>query len=66
MVSVTKEHNYFAHFFKTKGGMLKELSVEFDLIRYKGGRISELEAGINTEGLTGEKEGEQSHKRKIC
>ncbi len=25
MLSVTKEHNSFAHFFKTKGGMLKEL-----------------------------------------
>ncbi len=47
MVSVTKEHRSFTHFFKTKGAIPRELSVEFDLMRYKSGRISELEAGLN-------------------
>ncbi len=41
MVSVTKEQSYFAHFFKIKGGIPRELSVEFDLMRDKSGRISE-------------------------
>ncbi len=51
MVSVTKEQSSFAHFFRTKGGIPRELSVEFDLMRDKSGRISELEAGLNTEGF---------------
>ncbi len=38
-------------FFRTKGGIPRELSVEFDLMRDKSGRISELEAGLNTEGF---------------
>ncbi len=39
-------------FFKTKGGLPRELSVEFDLMRDNSGRISELEAGlINAEGF---------------
>ncbi len=58
MISVTKEQSSFAHFFKTKGGILKELSVEFDLMRDKSGRISELEAGLNAEGF--KKGGERS------
>ncbi len=29
MVSVTKEQSSFAHFFRTKGGIPRELSVEF-------------------------------------
>ncbi len=49
MVSVMKEQSSFAHFFKTKGGIPRELSVEFDLMRDKSGRISELEAGLNAE-----------------
>ncbi len=52
MISVTKEQSSFAHFFfKTKGGIPRELSVEFDLMRDKSDRISELEAGINAEGF---------------
>ncbi len=51
MVSVTKEQSSFTHFFKIKGGIPRELSVEFDLMRDKSGRISELEAGLNTEGF---------------
>ncbi len=51
MVSVTKEQSSFAHFFKTKGEIPRELSVEFDLMRDKSGRISELEAGLNAEGF---------------
>ncbi len=51
MISVTKEQSSFAHFFKTKGGIPRKLSVEFDLMRVKSGRISEFEAGLNTEGL---------------
>ncbi len=38
-------------FFKTKGGIPRELSAEFDLMRDKSGRMSELEAGLNTEGF---------------
>ncbi len=38
-------------FFKTKGGIPRELSVEFDLMRDKSGRIFELEAGLNAEGF---------------
>ncbi len=48
MESVTKAHSSFAH---TNGGMLSELSVEFDLMRYRTGRISELVAGLNTKGF---------------
>ncbi len=48
---LTKEQCSFAHFFKSKGGIPRELSVEFDLMRDKSGRISELEAGLNTEGF---------------
>ncbi len=51
MISVTKEQSSFAHFFKTKGGIPKELSVEFDLMQDKSDRISKLEAGLNTEGF---------------
>ncbi len=51
MISVTKEQSSFTHFFKTKGGIPRELSVEFDLMRDKSGRISELEAGLNTDGF---------------
>ncbi len=51
MVSVTKEQSSFAHFFRTKGGISRELSVEFDLMRDKSGTISELEAGLNAEGF---------------
>ncbi len=51
MVSVTKEQSSFAHFFKTKGGISSQLSVEFDLMRDKSCRISELEAGLNAEGF---------------
>ncbi len=51
MISATKEQSSFAHFFKSKGGIPRELSVEFDLMRDKSGRISELEAGLNTEGF---------------
>ncbi len=51
MVSVTKEQSSFAPFFKTKGGIPRELSVEFNLTRDKSGRISELEAGFNAEGF---------------
>ncbi len=32
MISVTKEQSSFAHFFRTKRGIPRELSVEFDLI----------------------------------
>ncbi len=54
MVSVTKEQSSFAHFFfKTNRGIPRELSVEFDLMRDKSGRISELEAGLNAEGVKG-------------
>ncbi len=53
MVSVTKEQSSFAHFFRTTGGIPRELSVEFDLMRDKSGRISELEAGLNTGLNTG-------------
>ncbi len=52
MVSVTNEQSSFAHYFKTKGGIPRELSVDFDLMRDKSGRISELEAGLNAEGFT--------------
>ncbi len=38
-------------FFKIKGGLPRELSVEFDLMRDKSGRISDLKAGLNAEGL---------------
>ncbi len=38
MVSVTKEQSSFAHFFRT-GGIPRELSVEFDLMRDKRGRF---------------------------
>ncbi len=51
MISVTKEQSSFAHFFRTKEGNPRELSVEFDLMWDKSGRISELEAGLNTEGF---------------
>ncbi len=51
MVSLTKEQSSFAHLFKTMGGIPRELSKEFDLMRDKNGRISELEAGINAEGF---------------
>ncbi len=51
MVSVTKEQSSFAHFFRTKWGIPRELAVEFDLMRDKSGRISELEAGLNAEGF---------------
>ncbi len=51
MVSVTKEQSSFAHFFRTKGGIPRELSVEFDLMRDKSGRISELEVDVNAEGF---------------
>ncbi len=42
---------YCTLFFKTKEGIRRELSVEFDLMRDKNGRISELEAGLNAEGF---------------
>ncbi len=48
---MTKEQSSFANFFRTKGGIPRELSVEFDLMRDKSGRISELEAGLNTEAF---------------
>ncbi len=48
MVPVTKEHSSFAYF---KGGIRMELSLEFDLMRHKSGRIYELEAGLNAEGF---------------
>ncbi len=48
---MTKEQSCFARFFRTKGGIPRELSVEFDLMQDKSGRISELEAGLNTEGF---------------
>ncbi len=51
MISVTNEQISFAYFFKTKGGIPRELSVEFDLMRDTSGRISELKAGLNTEGF---------------
>ncbi len=51
MISVTKEQSSFAHFFKTRGGITRELSVEFDLMRDKSGRTSELEADLNAEGF---------------
>ncbi len=51
MVSVTKDQSSFTHFYKTKGGIPRELSVEFDLMRDKSGKISELEAGLNGEGF---------------
>ncbi len=51
MVPVTKERSSFARFFKTKGGIPRELWVEFDLMRDKSGRISELEVGLNAEGF---------------
>ncbi len=38
-------------FLKLRGGIPRELSVEFDLMRVKSGRISELEAGLNAEGF---------------
>ncbi len=41
-------------FFKAKWGILRELSVEFDLMRDMRGRISELEAGLNAEGFKSE------------
>ncbi len=51
MVSVTKEQSSFANFFKTKGGIPRELSVEFDLMRDNSDRISELKASLNAEGF---------------
>ncbi len=30
-----------------------ELSIQFDFMRYKSGKVSELEAVLNTEGLRG-------------
>ncbi len=50
MVSVTKEQSSFAHSFKTKGGIPRELSVEFDLMRDKSGRISESEGEGEEQG----------------
>ncbi len=41
----------FCTLFKTKGGIPRELSVEFDLMRDKSGRILELEAALNTKGF---------------
>ncbi len=38
-------------FFKIKGEIPTELSVEVDLMRDNSGRISELEAGLNAEGF---------------
>ncbi len=54
--------------FKLMGGMLRILSVEFDLTGQKSGRLSELEAGLNTGFLRGVGEGELSveHKRQVC
>ncbi len=46
MVSVTKEQSSFAHFLRTKGGIPRELSVEFDLMRDKSGRISLLDLRV--------------------
>ncbi len=40
-----------ASFFKTRGGLPKELSVDVDLMRDKSGRISESEAGLNAKGF---------------
>ncbi len=51
MVSVTKEQRFLHTFFKTKRGLPRELSQGFDLIRDKSGKISELEAGLNSEGF---------------
>ncbi len=42
MVPVTKEQSSFAYVFTTKEGNPRELSVEFDLMRNKSGRIAEL------------------------
>ncbi len=50
MVSVTKEQSYCAHFFKTKEGIPRKLSVEFNLMGYTSGRVPELQAGLNAEG----------------
>ncbi len=36
---------------KLRGGIPRELLKEFDFMRDKSGRISELEAGLNTEGF---------------
>ncbi len=42
------------------GGIPWELSVEFDYMWYKNGKISELEAGVNAEGFKrGGREDEQ-------
>ncbi len=49
MVSVTKEQSSFAHFFTTKEGNPRELSVEFDLMWNKSVRKAELEVGLNAE-----------------
>ncbi len=55
-----KERSSFAHFFNIKEGIPSELSVEFDLIRYESGRISELEVGLQIKkGLRGMEECEQ-------
>ncbi len=44
MVSVTKEH-----FFILYWGMPTEVSEEIDLMQFKSGRVSELDAGLNME-----------------
>ncbi len=48
------------HIFNLKEGIPSELSVEFDLIRYESGKISELEVGLQIKkGLRGMEECEQ-------
>ncbi len=44
MMSVTRED-----FFKLHGGMPRKVSEEIDLMQFTSGRVSELEAGLNTE-----------------
>ncbi len=51
MVLVTKEQSSFRHLFKIKGGIPRDLSVEFDLMQDKSRRISKLEAGLSAEGF---------------
>ncbi len=64
-VSCERTHLFY---FKLMGGMLRILSVEFDLTGQKSGRLSYLEACLDTRFLRGLGEGELSveHKRQVC
>ncbi len=48
-MSATKGHSSFAHFFKTRVEIPRELSEESHLVRHMSGRVSELELGLNAD-----------------